>query len=378
MAITRPNATSASAPIAQPARAPKPVPAASVSRPVAQAPARSTSTSAFDARPAAKPKALGLAPDRFAHLPRWDVTRALPAAERARLSQGEQQLISKVVAEVREAALTQGLNYVPVFGYLSLRHDNFRELGLASQAEVVPGKHTVEASLEGHALGVVASTIYRGTPEHPGLVAGLEPRADAKIPGTVLKLPLEHGEELLGKLFHREYFAEDDLVGAKPQAMYRPAVREVTLQTGETVKALVFITNPDSEKALEGLTPNQTAWLMGAQGGFRGPQGTLGGRSVDYWSKTLSSGAHGHLRESLDLAALVPSPETIDFLADNAATDPRARQALEVVLELFEGAYLPIALKQSQREDQSLERVSLRPPADVSAEVDRYLSLARA
>ncbi len=136
----------------------------------------------------------------------------------------------------------QGLSYAPVFGYLSLRTNNFHELGLPGPAFVVPGKHTIEAKLNGHDIGVVASTVYRGTPEHPGVVAGLSEKEGATTTGTLLKLPLMRAEELLARVFHREYFAEDDLDGEKPQAMYRPVVREVTTATGEHVDALVFIT----------------------------------------------------------------------------------------------------------------------------------------
>ena len=307
----------------------------------------------------------------------WDVTRALPQAERERLSPAERELIGSVVAELKASVEQQGLDYVPVFGYLSLRKDNHRELGLPSQSDVVPGQHTVEATLPGHDIGVVASTIYRGTPEHPGVVAGLSAEPGASTPGTVLKVPLQRAEELLTTIFHREYFAEDDLKGDKPQAMYKPVLRDVQTADGQTVKALVFITNPDSVKDINPdgkMTPGELAWFMAATGGFRSPKGHHGGASFDYWNNSYF-GPDKVIRKAIELAPYVPSPETIDWLSQNAGKDPRAMAALNVCLELFQGAALPIALKTQQRDDQVLAREPKRNPADVEAEVERYLAL---
>jgi cation transport regulator ChaC len=305
----------------------------------------------------------------------WDVL----GADAKRVSKPERELINSVVAELRAAVQEQGLSYVPVFGYLSLRTDNFRELGLKSQSEVKPGEHTVEAELPGWNVGVVASTIYRGTPEHPGVVAGLSPRDEASTAGTLLKVPLERAEELLHGIFHREYFAEDDLDGAKPQAMYRPVLRDVKTADGQTVKALVFITNPDSVKDIDAdgkMTAGQLAWFMGASGGFKSNGGTFGGCSFDYW-KNSYVGTDQVIREAIELAKYVPSPETIDWLSQNAANDPRAMKALNVCLELFQGAALPISLHAQQKQGQTLERAPVHKPADVLAEVERFLALAK-
>src|SRR6185436_12853239 len=202
------------------------------------------------------------------------------------------------------------------------------------------------------------STIYRGTPDHPGVVAGLSPRDGASTPGTLLKVPLDQAEQLLHGIFHREYFAEDDLAGAKPQAMYRPVLKDVQTQDGQTVKALVFITNPDSVKDIDAdgkMTAGQLAWFMGASGGFKSNGGTFGGCSFDYW-KNSYVGTDKVINEAIQLAKFVPSPETIDWLSANAATDPRAIKALNVCLEMFQGAALPIALHDQQKKDQVLER----------------------
>jgi hypothetical protein len=316
-------------------------------------------------------------PSRSMSLESWNVLNAMPAKDRDRLSAQEKDLIGSVVAELKASVEKQKLSFVPVFGYLSLRKDNHRELGLPSQADVVAGVHTQEAQLPDHDIGVVASTIYRGTPTHPGVVAGLSAEQGASTPGTILKVPLHRAEELLGIIFHREYFAEDDLVGDKPQAMYKPVLREVKTDDGQTLNALVFITNPDSAKDInpEGkMTAGQLAWFMGATGGFRSEKGQFGGLCFDYWNKSYF-GTDKVIREAIDLAKYVPSPETIDWLSQNAAKDPRAMAALNVVLELFQGAALPIDLKTRQREHQSLERNPVRKPADVQAEVERYLAL---
>lgn len=316
-------------------------------------------------------------PQRMMSYESWDVTRSLPKAERERLSPAERTMIKEVVAELKESAQQQGLGYVPVFGYLSLRKDNYRELGLKSQSEVQEGKHVVDAKLDGHDIGVVASTIYRGTPEYPGVVAGLSARPDALTEGTVLKVPLDRAEELLGLIFHREYFAEDDLEGETPQAMYKPVLREVTTKDGEKLKALVFITNPDSKKDInpEGkMTPGELAWFMGASGGFRSPRGHHGGLSFDYWSNAYF-GADKVIREAIELAKYVPSPEMLDHVSQHALTDERCMRALDTILELFRGAGMPISLKTQQRDGQSLVRDPVKKPVDVQAEIDRLLAL---
>ena len=351
--------------------------------------------------PAVTPKLTGesashavVGSSRFSYgesLPKWDVMRALPIAASSRLSAAEKTMISAVVDELRASVQNSGLSYVPVFGYLSLRKDNFRELGKSSQAEVVNGRDTVEASLADHDIDVVASTIYRGTPEHPGVVAGLGSAVGRSTPGTLLKIPLDRAEELLSHIFHREYFAEDDLSGQKPQAMYRPVLREVKTASGETVKALVFVTNDDSAKAVnrngvlgsDKLTVEQMAWFMGANGGFEGKSGRLGGASRTYWENSyLAPRRSSHevmdptIGKAIELSKWVPSPETTDYLAKNALTEPRAMQALEVVLTLFQGAAIPIALKSQQRAEQALVRSVEQKPVDVQAEIARYLALA--
>ena len=114
--------------------------------------------------------------------------------------------IAASLAELQASVEENGLDYVPVFGYSSLRTDNHRELGLPSQADVVPGRDVVDATLPGFDVGAVASTVYRGTPEHPGAVAGLNPHCG------------EHG--LMGQ--------EDDRIIAPVVASLRATGLDVT------------------------------------------------------------------------------------------------------------------------------------------------------
>ena len=245
----------------------------------------------------------------------WNAIAHLRPEELASIPEAVIEKLEKDLRELHEEVKTKGLDYVPVFGYLSLRYKNFHELGKRSQDEVCQGKDWLPATLPGHGLDFVMSTQYRGHHQHPGVVAGLNNSEGNAMQGVILKLPVANAEELLARVIRRELLDENDLIhpttgvaqsvgveqaaptsaehGAaaspgKPRSnlMYTSAVKPVTLPDGvTTVKALVFVTNPDSAKALAtvfkdsgGVSAEQLAYFMTSKG-------KLGGASVDYWKR---------------------------------------------------------------------------------------------
>lgn len=227
----------------------------------------------------------------------WERIAMLPPAQRQRLNAREREALAAAVQALRSHVEAEGLDFIPVFGHWSLRTDNYRELGKASQDEVQEGRDTVPARIGDYGMDFVASTEYRGRPQHPGAVASIAPSPGGQVPGTLLKLPFDRAEELLTVLLTREIGAEADL-RAPPDAqgrprsslMYQPAVRPVTLQDGSTVHALLFETNPDGAKSLRrafgdeaGLTAGRLAFFIAGEGGFVRDGKHYGGPSADYW-----------------------------------------------------------------------------------------------
>ncbi|SDP03008.1 Cation transport regulator ChaC [Paracidovorax cattleyae] len=227
----------------------------------------------------------------------WERIAMLPPAQRQRLNARERETLAAAVHALRRHIEAEGLDFIPVFGHWSLRTDNYRELGKASQDEVQEGRDTVPARIGDYGMDFVASTEYRGRPQHPGAVASIAPSPGSQVPGTLLKLPFDRAEELLTVLLMREIGAEADL-RAPPDAqgrprsslMYQPAVRPVTLQDGSTVHALLFETNPDGAKSLRRtfgdeaeLTAGRLAFFIAGEGGFVRDGKRYGGPSADYW-----------------------------------------------------------------------------------------------
>ncbi|WP_231649578.1 hypothetical protein [Ralstonia syzygii] len=163
--------------------------------------------------------------------------------------------------------------------------------------------------------------------------------------GIILKLPVDHAEELLARVIRRELLDENDLVHPTPHhgqsgtgqsrsagdttasptsprkprsnLMYSSAVRPVTLPDGATtVKALVFVTNPDSAKSLAtvfkdsgGVSTEQLAYFMTGKG-------SLGGASIDYWKhfvdicQKTGTPVPSKVHQAITLAERWPTPFT--------------------------------------------------------------------
>lgn len=313
---------------------------------------------------------------------RWDPISRLPENLQKRLSAGDRTLLNKVTGELQHRVAEHELNYIPVFGYLSLRHDNYRELGIKDQSEVVSGTHVEKATLDNHAIDVVASTVFRGTPEHPGVVAGLSKKTGQNVPGVMLKIPLDRAEELLAVLYAREFFAESDLRdrsdkdgNAVSNAMYAPAIETITVGDGKNtreVPALVFRTNPDGAKFLGDLTTEQLAHLMAAQGGFVDADGkTRGGATLEYWLKgyinartAANEPIDPRIAAAVELAPLFPTLEVLRQLSTR--NDPAALRMLEALRVMFQGAASPLALRQEQAPGPAVTRPPRQEaPADL-------------
>ncbi|WP_233504273.1 gamma-glutamylcyclotransferase [Xylophilus ampelinus] len=272
----------------------------------------------------------------------WERLQNLPPSLSGCLTPSEQKLVADTIGELRHHVEAGQLNFVPVFGHWSLRTDNHRVLGKASQADVVEGRDTLPASIKDYGMDFVSSTVFRGTPRHPGAVASITARIDDQVAGIVLKLPLARAEELLMGLLERELLSEADLravadVEGQPRSnlMYRPAVRPVVLDDGSTVHALVFETNPHGAKSLsrvfddaDGLTPPRLAYFMTAQGGFEHAGQRLGGSSLDYWRAGMQLLEKSGIRppallgEAYDIASTSESlPEPLEMMC--GAATPR-------------------------------------------------------
>ncbi len=313
----------------------------------------------------------------------WDPVGRLPANLQARLSPGDRRAIESAIGQLQKQVREAKLDYVPVFGYLSLRTNNFAELGKKSQDDVVAGRDVVDAKLPGYDVDVLVSTMFRGTPEHPGAVAGLGEKKGASTPGSVLKVPLDRAEELLAVLLAREMFAEGDLVDNKDaqgnavsNAMYAPKVVAVDID-GASVPALVFTTNDLGDKSIgpkledskgEGLSVERMAYLFAAQGGFVNAEGkAFGGPAIDYWEKSYLKAREAagqpvnpKIAAAIELSKLLPQEPVMERILER--TDKDARLMLEAFRLLFRGIATPLATKHHQKSD--LDGLVRKPQGD--------------
>ena len=129
------------------------------------------------------------------------------------------------------------------------------------------------ARLEGFARAFcIYSVHHRGTPERPGLVLGLAPGAGVR--GVAYRVAETAWPETYAYLLDRE----------QPTETYVEAVAPVKLDTGETVQALVFLSDPGHPQWAGALDAGRQAELIAGASG-------LSGRNVDYLRDLV-----GHLR----------------------------------------------------------------------------------
>lgn len=123
----------------------------------------------------------------------------------------------------------------------------------------------------------MASIRYRGTPEAPGLVLALAPDADGACAGLAYRVPGEAAAEV------RAYLQARELVSYAYLERHLP----VELETGATVEALAYVTDPDHPQYRGGLSLDEQAAVIARA---RGPMGP----NVDYLMQTEASlAAHG-------------------------------------------------------------------------------------
>lgn len=146
-----------------------------------------------------------------------------------------------------------------VFGYGSLMWNP----GFA-HAEAVP------AVLDGHHRAFcIWSRHYRGTPEQPGLVLGLNP-GGGRCDGVAFRVDAADGPDV------RDYLRERELCGYA----YVEAEVPVALRDGRTCAAYTFIADPDHRHYAGNLAVDEAAEIiMGAQG--------VGGLNRDYLINTV-------------------------------------------------------------------------------------------
>ena len=132
------------------------------------------------------------------------------------------------------------------------------------------------AGLEGyHRAFCIYSHHYRGTPERPGLVLGLD--AGGRCDGVAFRIEAAARDGVIA------YLNERELTGYA----YRPAVVDLTLEDGSPVTAYTFVTDPGHPQYAGDLGPERSAeMIMSAAGNS--------GLNRDYLMNTLDQlEAHG-------------------------------------------------------------------------------------
>jgi cation transport protein ChaC len=181
------------------------------------------------------------------------------------------------------AADTGGAANVPpgsfwVFGYGSLMWNPgfpFEERRYA----VLPGFHR---------RFCIRSTIYRGTPEQPGLVLGVD--AGGECHGMAFRVDASRRDEVLGYLYEREL----------PSKVYTPTWVSVLIN-GEPAEALTFVVKRD-HRQFTCLSEDEMVAIIASSAGANGS-------NFDYLEKTV------HALHELG----VPDPD-LDFLHQRVCT----------------------------------------------------------
>lgn len=107
----------------------------------------------------------------------------------------------------------------------------------------------------------LSSIHYRGTPEAPGLVLGLDAAPGAACRGVAYRVGAETGRETLAYLRERELVSYAYLERRLP----------VTLEDGRSVTAYAYVIDPDHDQYAKGLSLPEQAAIIGRASGSRGP-----------------------------------------------------------------------------------------------------------
>ena len=114
----------------------------------------------------------------------------------------------------------------------------------------------------------VLSTIYRGTPDHPGLVLGLD--QGGSCCGRTFRVAAKHVNATLAYLDKREQVTK----------VYCPHFLDTKLSDGRTVKAYTFVVRREHEQFAGALSLKKQAELVAQGVGDRGP-------AIDYLANTV-------------------------------------------------------------------------------------------
>ena len=129
------------------------------------------------------------------------------------------------------------------------------------------------ARLQGYARAFcMASIVYRGTPEAPGLVLALDPRAGAACDGVAFRVAPAAGPAALA------YLRERELVSSA----YREVVAPLALHDGREVQALAYVMDTGHAQYRGALDAEAQARIIARA---EGPAGT----NRDYLMNTVRS-----------------------------------------------------------------------------------------
>ncbi len=147
----------------------------------------------------------------------------------------------------------------------------------------------VLATLSGYRRAFcMASIVYRGTPEDPGLVLALDKQGQATCEGLAYKVRAEIAADVLTYLRDRELVS----------SAYVEAVEHLDLADGRQVPALCYVMDPTHDQYRGTLTREQQALIIARAAG---PAGT----NKDYLINTVQS-----------LSRLGLKDEELSWLAD--------------------------------------------------------------
>jgi len=142
-----------------------------------------------------------------------------------------------------------------------------------------PYLRAVPAIMHGvHRALCIRSTHYRGTPDKPGLVFGLD--RGGSCHGVAFEVAMADREAVVAYLRAREQIS----------MVYHEVVRPVRLATGETMAALVYIANHGHEQYAGGLSFAETLDIIADSSGEMGP-------NADYVTATLARLADMGIRD---------------------------------------------------------------------------------
>lgn len=132
-----------------------------------------------------------------------------------------------------------------------------------------PYVQSASALLRGyHRSFCIWSARYRGTPQQPGLVLGLDRGGACR--GIAFRVAEKQVSDVLALLWDREM----------PRLTYQPRMVKVTLKATR-VEALTFVANPRRDSYAGALEDEEVAQRIACCSGMRGP-------NVEYLANTLS------------------------------------------------------------------------------------------